>query len=358
MKNKFGFNYSYSSVSTFKQCPMRFKLVYLDKEPIVQTDALIKGNEVHDMCEELVNDFSKNKEITLDLSKYKHTNELRNFLELETLRSNKYDNKELYFDNVCEEKILDEDIMTVGKLDRVYKLWNGKKVLLDYKTGKVRPKDYYYAQLALYTKMYNNKYPESPIDYWEIDWLTESKQYFIEPVKKDILDKEYNSHLENIKAIEKTEYFKPKMSPLCLWCPVLHVCPYKNQVLDKFNSLAKRKGLDMDAIIRKAIRNRTKKLGFSVHSKVVGTTFTDMAKFDIKEDDELILRREPDNEFDENAIAVYWGIEKIGYIKRTLAKDIAKSIDKGNTYKCFVSNITGGTTTKENKGINIKIVRI
>ena len=356
-KNKFGFNYSYSSVSTFKHCPLQFKLRYIDKKPILQTEALIKGNLVHDMVEQLINDVSKNKEITINLTDFKYRKELVNFLELESLRLNKYENKDKYFNNICEQKIIDDDIITVGKLDRIYDFWDGDgKVLLDYKTGKVRPKDYYYPQLSLYTYMYNKKHPDDPIKYWEIDWLSDKKKYFLEPINKKIIDEEVNKYKLAIEEIEKTTTFEPNLSPLCMWCGVLPVCPMRKQALKKYKHIADRKGLDVMGIIdkyNKTFNKTTKKYEF--HSKIAGVSFNEIDKLDISEGDELKLIREPDNKFDKNAIIVMWNMYKLGYIRKELAKDMAVAMDKGRVYKCFVSNITGGTEDKKNKGINILI---
>ena len=357
-KNKFGFNYSYSSVSTFNHCPLQFKLRYIDKKPILQNEALIKGNLVHDMAEKLMNDISENKEITINLMNFKHRKELVNFLELESLRLKKYTNKDDYFVNTCEQKIVDNDIITVGKLDRIYEFWdvNKGKVLLDYKTGKVRPKEYYYPQLSLYTYMYNKKHPEDPIKYWEIDWLSESKQYFLEPINQKIIDEEVRKYKLAIEEIEKTTTFEPNLSPLCMWCGVLPVCPMQKQALKRFKRVADRKGLDVMRLIEeyhKTFNKSTKKYEF--HSKIAGTSFNEIDKLDISEGDELKLVREPNNKFDKNAIIVMWNMYKLGYIRKELAKDMAVAMDKGRVYKCFVSNITGGTKDKENKGVNILI---
>ncbi|MDD4734174.1 MAG: PD-(D/E)XK nuclease family protein [Bacilli bacterium] len=353
--SEYKFRFSYSAVSTFKQCPMRFKLQYLDRLPTLQTEALIKGNAVHDMVEELINDISKNKEITVDINKYEYKDELKHFLELETLRSEKYKNKDLYFDNTCEDKIIDEDLNTVGKLDRIYKMWTDNElVLLDYKTGKVRPKENYYPQLALYTYMYNKKHPDNKIKYWEINWLTESKKYFIEPIDEQIIEKEVKSYIEAIETIKKTTTYEPNLTPLCMWCSVLYACPYKKQALDRFKTVADRKGVDVLENIRLSLQNNKSFKQKYIYSKVAGTTFTKFSELDIKEKDGLLLKREKDNKFDKNAIAVYWGVEKIGYIKKTLAKDLAKGLDNKKAFKCVVAGLTGGKDDK-NKGCNIRI---
>ena len=128
-------------------------------------------------------DANKNKSLSMPIEFAKdYPNILDNFLYLETKRYSKFKDKELYYDNELEQKVFDYDLNIVGKIDRVYYLFdksNGK-VLLDYKTGKVKDIKDNYPQLALYTYMYNKKYPNDPIKYWEIDYVAEKDKYFIE----------------------------------------------------------------------------------------------------------------------------------------------------------------------------------
>ncbi len=79
-------------------------------------------------------------------------------------------------------------------------------------------------------------------------------------------------------------------------------------------------------------------------SKIVGVTFENRQNL-IKElnvNEELKLVREPNNQFDKNAVAVYCGINQLGYIGARLAKVLAPRIDAGTKYQCFVSAVTGG----------------
>ena len=72
--------------------------------------------------------------------------------------------------------------------------------------------------------------------------------------------------------------------------------------------------------------------------------------------DELYLEREPDNEYDENAIAVFnesW--EQIGYLSRKVAEELAPLMDEGYETKCIVTAITGGSDDKPSFGCNIEI---
>lgn len=55
----------------------------------------------------------------------------------------------------------------------------------------------------------------------------------------------------------------------------------------------------------------------------------------VKEGDELMLRREPDNEFDKFAITVHTqGGEMLGYIPRYFSEGISNRLTLGMTYSC------------------------
>jgi len=78
---------------------------------------------------------------------------------------------------------------------------------------------------------------------------------------------------------------------------------------------------------------------------------------------ELELRREPNNEFDKNAIAVIARVhqflwfypyqQQIGYLSADLAEQLAELIDAGQPVRCFVANVTGGGD--KSYGCNIRI---
>jgi len=46
--------WSYSRYSTYKQCPLRAKLMYLDKLPTTKNEAMDRGNEIHKLAEQFV----------------------------------------------------------------------------------------------------------------------------------------------------------------------------------------------------------------------------------------------------------------------------------------------------------------
>lgn len=354
--------YSFSNLEKYKQCPRAFKYIYVDREPVLENEWSRQGSEIHNFLEQILKEAIVSKSFSLSTEfANKYPEILDNFLNLESKRIKRFKDKDLYFENELEQKIYDEELHLVGKIDRVYYLFdkdNGK-VLLDYKTGKVKDIQDNYPQLALYTYMYNKKYPKNPIKYWEIDYVAEKDKYFLEEVDNKLIESRIKEVKEEIETIEKDNTYDCKLSPLCLWCPVLHICPMKQQALTKFKSTIEKHNLDMDKIIKDAMEYRELKKGKNtkkeliIYSKVAGTTFSSYNLLLIKEGDKLQLVREKDNKYDPNAIAIYHNNNKIGYIKKELAVDLHIALDNGFEVNCSAENITG--KDKENIGINIKL---
>jgi len=103
----------------------------------------------------------------------------------------------------------------------------------------------------------------------------------------------------------------------------------------------------------------------SFYTKVVGVTHEneygesrqEIIRERLYEYDSLDLRREPDNEYDNNAIAVYTDTgEQIGYLSSEVAEELAPLMDDGWEVKAVVKDITGD----EGKisGVNIEIEKI
>lgn len=99
------------------------------------------------------------------------------------------------------------------------------------------------------------------------------------------------------------------------------------------------------------------------YTKVAGVTFENrqstirrLYRFgELDEGTELILKREPDNPFDRNAVAVLTQEgESLGYLSKDLAEQLSGNMDRGKIYKAYVSAITGGDADN-NYGINIQI---
>lgn len=93
-------------------------------------------------------------------------------------------------------------------------------------------------------------------------------------------------------------------------------------------------------------------------SKINGSTFCPGSQEKIKTlnpGDLLMLKREPENKFDPNAVAVYANEQqRLGYVPKETAVGLSKQIDTpGTIVKVVVSEVTG--RDKANVGCNIKI---
>ena len=100
-------------------------------------------------------------------------------------------------------------------------------------------------------------------------------------------------------------------------------------------------------------RKPSKTFGF--HTKIVGVTHGNRQQLikSLKIGDVLTFQREPNNQYDRNAIAIMTTTgEQLGYISKELAEKLAPKMDIGINFEVKVSNITGGTNGM-NYGVNI-----
>jgi len=68
----------------------------------------------------------------------------------------------------------------------------------------------------------------------------------------------------------------------------------------------------------------------------------------------LTLQREPDNEYDPNAISVWWDGHKIGHLNKVIAFRMAPELDAGQTWLARVEEIAGDD---ELVGVSIRCKR-
>lgn len=93
-------------------------------------------------------------------------------------------------------------------------------------------------------------------------------------------------------------------------------------------------------------------------TKIVGVTFENRQEIIAKlsEGQILQLRREPQNNYDSNAIKLETSTgEMVGYLRAELAQELAREIDQGCVYKCNITAVTGGGDCP--LGVNILIYR-
>jgi len=78
-------------------------------------------------------------------------------------------------------------------------------------------------------------------------------------------------------------------------------------------------------------------------TKLVGVTYEDRQQVlgRIPDGEALELRREKDNIYDKQAIAVFWQGQQIGYLNARLTRNLAPAIDSGALYKAYLTKVTG-----------------
>ncbi len=119
--------------------------------------------------------------------------------------------------------------------------------------------------------------------------------------------------------------------------------------------------------LSQAFKTAWKRVKFSMTIRAAGTTFgnrqecLNFLKQFRQNDLSVTLEREPDNEYDNNAIQIVVHILSlskrtvIGYVPKELARELAKVIDMGIQVKASLMQIIGGYSYKETLGALINI---
>lgn len=247
--------YSHSRLSSFEQCPLKFKFQYIDMivPDIKEFIESFLGNKVHETLEWVYKQVFKNIQPKLDeiiqhfiLNWNKDFNSEIRIIK-EEFNSDYYFNQGIKFlvnyfqtnfpfdDNTIaiEKRIfinLDNEgrYKLQGYIDRIVHNKEDNIIEIhDYKTGsflktqKELDKD---KQLALYSIGIRNLFPN--IKDIHLIW------HFLAFNEKRI-SKRTNNQLENLKQeiiqlinkIESTKQFLPKQSILCKWCQFKNSCP-------------------------------------------------------------------------------------------------------------------------------------
>ena len=237
-----------SSITTFEQCPLKFKYTRIDgiREP--PTDATLLGNFVHDILEKmyLADPGSRStnlaREVARDLwdNQYrdqvskvvaeKKLNDFRwrawfcveNLFQLESPETRNFDGVEFELNTSLD------GILVRGFVDR-YHLDNGKIVIGDYKTGKV-PNAFFvkdkFFQLMTYAALFRAS-GVGETKRLELIFL-KGPQVFT----REVTDWELEETVQRIKNVSEgikirceSESFETNKTRLCDWCYFKSKCP-------------------------------------------------------------------------------------------------------------------------------------
>jgi putative RecB family exonuclease len=247
--------YSHSKLSSFEQCPLKYKYRYIDKIKVEVEDTIesFLGSRVHDTLEwlyktkkekdfipkieEIINyfekiwvkDYKEGIRINSGLS-------LRDYFEKGKKLIKDYYEKNYPFEEetiALEERVyldLDENnnYKIQGFIDRLaYNKENQEYEIHDYKTTKSMKAEeelHEDRQLALYALALKQKYKDAKTValIWHFlnfnrDFRIYQTQEKLEKIKKEVI--------ELIKKIESTSEFPANPSALCGWCEFQDICP-------------------------------------------------------------------------------------------------------------------------------------
>jgi len=222
--------YSYSKISSFEQCPLKFKFQYIDKiNLLTENKHLEKGVRIHQIIEfynpwnktlpefnyKLLNE-EEQKEIELIAQKFCNSDLGKKYLlndyqighEIEFGLDYKLNPINYYNQNQC---------MLRGKIDFLIKE-NDKIIIVDWKTGKV-PNQKYISnhQTMLYAiwcfKMFND------INTIQAHYVyVEHNEIIAFIFTKEMLKNYTKTYGSKIKSIETEKEFNKKIGPLCDYC--------------------------------------------------------------------------------------------------------------------------------------------
>jgi putative RecB family exonuclease len=265
--------YSYSKISAFEQCPLKYKFRYIDNIVIIEKNIeSFLGKMVHSALEWLYLEVKKGFIPSLDELIFYYAKNWKSQFDLEPLIINgnfsvdDFYNRGIKFladyyiqhhpfdDNTIEVEKGIEILLDKGKnykikgfIDRlVYNLKTGEYEVHDYKTSNSAPSQEKIdtdKQLALYSIAIKELFGEDKNVLLVWHYLAYNRK--IHSRRSDENLKEFRKEIiDLITKIESTKDFPAKKSALCNWCEYKKICPAftnekffleKNETLDKWD---------------------------------------------------------------------------------------------------------------------------
>ncbi len=252
--------YSHSRINTYENCPLQYKLQYIDRIPSDEEGIeAFMGSRVHETLEKLYKDNIHGKINTIDelieFYNKKWDNEWKDNITITKEHMSADDYRQagekairgyykqyhpfnqaqtLWTEKRINFDLGDENYKLIGYIDRVDKTPEDKLEIHDYKaSGSLPPQTKFDMdrQLALYQIAIQDLFPDNKNI--ELVW------HYV------LFDTEFRSsrtqeQLDELKAeiralidtIESDHEFLPKETPLCNWCGYWEYCPHKKHMVD------------------------------------------------------------------------------------------------------------------------------
>ena len=239
---------SASSITTYEQCPLRFRFSRIDRIPEPTTEAMILGTFVHEILEKLYEldpeyrTIPEARRIARELWENKFVEETSTvrIKDINDFRWRAWWCVENVFDmehppDVKIRGIEDQfsasinDVPLLGFIDRWTEEEDGSLTVTDYKSGKVSKPQYEgdkVFQIVLYAEMLE-RLNDVQVDNAEIMYVKfkERKRYDPTPQRRKTVLKLIDQTWEGVQTGCDTGVFPTKTGPLCNWCAYKSICP-------------------------------------------------------------------------------------------------------------------------------------
>jgi RecB family exonuclease len=242
------FHLSYSKISTYLKCPMRYKFIYVDNLETVVRSYFSFGNSIHKVLEEFFDPAKNYKELGKDPYLYlmdlldshwisagysKPVEEKRAKIEAKNILINFYkENISTFKPAYLVEKNFSfrlDAFEVRGRIDRIDEN-DGKYSIIDYKTSSLLPTSFTEEEVLqpiIYRIAIEHLIPEESID------VSEVSLYFLRHQKKvsfkindHLIDKFKRRIIEVGNRINKEEFDPdPKDNGYCSKCEFGNICP-------------------------------------------------------------------------------------------------------------------------------------
>lgn len=224
--------YSYSKISTFLSCPLKFKFQYIDNIPgKMDTAALIKGRTIHYLIENSnLTESQYSDEMKQNIKDYPEAVEIKKNFEqselgikyLKNIDKPAMNEYKLGLSTSFKGTEYSKESLFNGIVDYIC-VKSGMLYLIDYKSGRYKDNRFQdYNQLLFYAIHFFQKY--------KIQKIIISFVYVEHNLENDLelnieyLDNYKRELLSNIIQIENCIDFKPCTSRLCDYCAFQEIC--------------------------------------------------------------------------------------------------------------------------------------
>lgn len=241
---------SFSKITTFEQCPLKFKFQYINRFPTKTSPVLLLGQTIHSSLEKFFDFSPEKRELKLLKNLFRREwkierNKLRDEGDFEMDKATEIEHgkrglmmlENFYSSQLMSEPVqreqfveasLNDEIQFLGRIDRLDKcMHDGKEgfKVIDYKTGKLNERFVDFIQLFTYAWLMNEQGFKI---YSSVFYYLEPNKMIEKSLNDEIFEQTRNTLIERslpiYKAMEEDD-FSPQKSALCPYCDYISMCP-------------------------------------------------------------------------------------------------------------------------------------